>query len=150
MELTINKAKAVVRCIRKVAQEKNIDFLTRPAYQFITLKLGFIAHYDLSGFREVYRDLREFFSRLQTSEYSNDKDYNIRWADRQENDSDFNKWYGEENQKNTAWTIREIVKIARQYEKEITDHFNEKQKEAELKQAEVLAGKHGYSLVEGR
>ena len=150
MELTMVKAKRIVRNIKKIAEEKNIDFLTKPTYQFITLKLGFIAHYNRFGFVEVYRDLRKFFYRLQTSEYSNDEDYNLRWADRQENDSDFKKWYGEQNQKNTAWTIREIVRIAKQYEKEIGEYFDEKQKEAELKHAEVLASKYGYSLVEGR
>lgn len=147
MELTTAEAKALVRNIKKLAEERNIDFLNKSAYQFITLKMGFIAHYDLYGFREVYRDLREFFLELQTSEYSNSKDYNLREADRQESDSDFKKWYGEANQKNTAWTIREIIRIARNYEKEIDEHFGEKEKEAELKQANVLASKYGYSLA---
>ena len=71
----------------------------------------------------------------------------MRWADSQENDSDFRKWYGEDNQKNTAWVIREIIRIAREYEKKINEYFDEKQKEAELEQANTLASKHGYSLI---
>ena len=115
MEISKNTARAIVENIRKVAVKKDISFLSKQAYEFITLKMGFIAHYDLYGFQLVYKDLREFFLRLQTSEYSNDKNYNLREADRQENDSDFKKWYGEENQKNTAWVMREIIKIARKF-----------------------------------
>ena len=147
MELNIDKEIAIAKNIKRVAEEKDINLLNKPAYQFIILKMGFIAHYDIFGFREVYKDLREFFSRLQTSEYSNDKDYNLRWADSQENDSDFNKWYGEDNQKNTAWVIREIIRIAREYEEKINEYFDGKQKEDELKEAGVLASKHGYSLT---
>ena len=60
VELTIDRAKAIVSNIKKAAEEKSIDFLNRPAYQFITMKMGFIAHHDLHGFMEVYRGLRKF------------------------------------------------------------------------------------------
>ncbi len=150
MDLTSDKARRIVSNIRKVVREKNIDFLSKAAYQFIILKMGFIAHYDLHGFRCAYSDLRSFLLRLQTSEYSNDKDYNLRSAERQEGDLDFKKWYGEENQKSTAWAIREIVMIAREYEKEIATCLDERQKQEELKYAGALAAKYGYSLSEGR
>jgi hypothetical protein len=33
---------------------KNIDKLNRTGYQFLNLASGFIAHYDLSGFKSYY------------------------------------------------------------------------------------------------
>lgn len=149
MELTMEKARRIAENIKKVAEERNIDLLNKRGYQFITMKMGFIAHYDLHGFREVYRDLRKFFLRLQTSEYSNDNEHNLRSADREENDLDFRKWYGEDSQKSTAWAIREIVTVAREYEKEIGEVFGEREKAAELRYAEELASKYGYSLIRG-
>jgi len=35
---------------------KNIEELNKTGYRFINLACGFIAHYDLYGFREFYRD----------------------------------------------------------------------------------------------
>jgi len=147
MDMNEGEAKAVVRSLKKVAEKKDIRFLTKGAYQLITLKMGFIAHFNLCGFQSVYQDLREFFLRLQTSEYSNERDYNLREADRQEKDSDFKKWYGQENQKNTAWVIREIVRIAREHEKEVAEVFGKQQMTEELSTASTLAEKYGYQLV---
>jgi hypothetical protein len=37
-----------------IAACKNIDKLNRTGYQFLNLASGFIAHYDLSGFKSYY------------------------------------------------------------------------------------------------
>ncbi|GAI91304.1 unnamed protein product, partial [marine sediment metagenome] len=57
----------------------DIGKLTKATYQFITLHMGFIAHYSLYGFMDRYADLDELRLNLQTSEYSRDPDYNLRW-----------------------------------------------------------------------
>ena len=147
MDISEKQAHTIVGNVKKVAREKNIGHLSRNAYEFITLKMGFIAHYNLAGFQQEYQDLRDFFRRLQTSEYSNDTDYNLRGADRQETDNDFRKWYGHENQKNTAWVIREIVRIARQHEEEVEEYFRKRQMTKELSAARTLALKYGYQVV---
>ncbi len=101
------------RNIRQVFQEGDIRLLTKATYNFITQNMGFIAHYDLQGFQCEYADLDLFREKLQTSEYSEDPDYNLRWADRCEFDRDFLKWYGEAYCKSEAEGIRRIVAVAR-------------------------------------
>ena len=82
------------RNIREVFRYGDIGKLSKATYEFITLQMHFIAHYDLHGFRCVYADLDNFRNMLQTSEYSEDLDYNLKWADKKETDRDFLKWYG--------------------------------------------------------
>ena len=91
-----------------------------------------------------------FFLKLQTGEYSREIDHNLEQADRQEKDLFFKKNYGEENQKNTAWLMREIVHIARKYEREIDEHFGSREKKKDLSAARRLAGKHGFELTAKR
>jgi hypothetical protein len=104
---------ALERTICQVFQKGDIRLLTKATYNFITLNMGFIAHYDLQGFQCDYADLDLFRKSLQTSEYSEDPDYNLRRADRCESDRDFLKWYGEAYCKSEAEGIRRIVAIAR-------------------------------------
>jgi hypothetical protein len=100
------------RNIRQVFRQGDIRLLTQETYRFITLNMGFIAHYDLQGFQCEYGDLELFREKLQTSEYSEDPDYNLRWADQCEFDRDFVKWYGEAYCKSEAEGIRRIVAVA--------------------------------------
>ena len=104
---------ALERTICQVFQKGDIRLLTKATYNFITSNMGFIAHYDLQGFQCEYADLDLFREKLQTSEYSEDPDYNLRWADRCEFDRDFVKWYGEAYCKSEAEGIRHIVAVAR-------------------------------------
>ena len=99
--------------IRQVFRSSgDIGKLTRGTYDFITLHMGFIAHYNLNGFKCTYANLEELRERLQTSEYSNDPDYNLRWADKKETDPDFLKWYGYAYCHSVAKGIRRIIKAA--------------------------------------
>lgn len=64
---------------------KNIDKLNRTGYQFLNLASGFIAHYDLSGFKSYYdepgslrRDIEAFARQNQWSNFrtgERDADY---------------------------------------------------------------------------
>ncbi len=148
MEMTEKKAQVIAKNVEAVARKKDIKVLSMDAYEFIILKMGFIAHYNLFGFHDAYEDLREFFLRLQTGEYSREKDYNLDQAERQANDLFFKNNYGEENQKNTAWLMKELVNIARRYEEEIKEHFNSIEMKKDLSAAKLLAGKHGFKLTE--
>ena len=104
---------ALERNIALVFKTGDIGKLNKPTYNFIIQDMGFIAHYDLDGFQCAYADLDEFRQKLQTSEYSQDPDYNLKWADRYEVDRDFNKWYGPAYCKSVAEGIRRIVSAAR-------------------------------------
>ena len=81
-------------------------------YKFITLQMGFIAHYDLAGFQDAYQDIDVFRETLLTSEYSRDHDYNMRRSKHYELDRDFIKWYGEPYCRSVGQGIRAILQAA--------------------------------------
>jgi hypothetical protein len=49
-----------VKSIEKVLKKKDLKYLTKEAYNFITLRCGSIAHYNIECWRYYYRDLRDF------------------------------------------------------------------------------------------
>jgi hypothetical protein len=49
-----------VKSIEKVLKKKDLKYLTKKAYNFIILRCGSIAHYNIDGWRYYYRDLRDF------------------------------------------------------------------------------------------
>ena len=104
---------ALERSIAAVFRSGDIGRLNSQTYQFIILNMGFIAHFDLNGFRHCYADLDLFRTMLQTTEHSRDPDYNLRWADKYELDNDFIRWYGIAYCKSVADGIRRIVSVAR-------------------------------------
>jgi hypothetical protein len=51
---------SVVHNFRQVIETKDISLMGKELYQFLNLYCGFIAHYDISGFKAVYSPPREF------------------------------------------------------------------------------------------
>ena len=105
-------SKNIIANVELVLTTGDITKLSKKAYEFITMDMGFIAHYDLRGFQCEYADIQEFAHRLQTSEYSQDPNYNLDWAESRQHDNDFNKWYGYAHCKSCADTIRGIAYAA--------------------------------------
>lgn len=127
----------IARNIDKVLQEKDVSLLSPETYRFITLHMGHIAHYDRLGFVGTYKDLRLLCHSLQTSEYSNDPEYNLKWAEE----------YVRRGELDTASTIRRIIGTVRLHESAIDKWFSSTQREEELATANAIAGKYGYKLV---
>ena len=50
----------VVKNFRKVIESRDINAMTKELYQFLNLHCGFIAHYDINGFKSVYSPPKEF------------------------------------------------------------------------------------------
>lgn len=138
--------KAIVKNVEQVFKNAGIKHLNKPTYTFIIGAMGFIAHYDLYGFQSTYEDLRDFVEKLQSGELSRNKEFNLDWANSVERDKQFEEWYGKAYNKSKADAIRGIVAIARKYEKEIFEKFDEQEKNAEINQTRALAEKHGYIL----
>lgn len=44
----------IVNNVRKVIKEKNINLLSKQAYNYLCLCSGFIAHHDFFGFKDYY------------------------------------------------------------------------------------------------
>lgn len=54
---TQRQVQLIVSSFRKVFKTGDIEHLTKPAYNFIYLASGFIAHYNLYGFQDEYRNV---------------------------------------------------------------------------------------------
>jgi len=50
----------VVKSFRKVIESRNMDQMTNELYDFLNLYCGFIAHYNIHGFRQAYAAPRDF------------------------------------------------------------------------------------------
>ena len=50
----------VVRNFRQVIESRDMSRMNKELYQFLNLYCGFIAHYNIHGFRETYASPREF------------------------------------------------------------------------------------------
>lgn len=86
----------VVRSFRKVIETRDMNQMNKELYNFLNLYCGFIAHYNIHGFRETYADPKDF------------SDVFIRHFDR--NHRYFNDVYPchEESYKDTGFTKSEI------------------------------------------
>lgn len=54
--MTDKQKTMIANNVYKVILSKNINFLTKQSYDFLNNCIGFIAHYDLYGFRDYYED----------------------------------------------------------------------------------------------
>ena len=51
---------AVIRNFKEVIESSDIDRMNKELYHFLTLYCGFIAHYDINGFKATYKAPRDF------------------------------------------------------------------------------------------
>ncbi len=51
--------------LKRLLKDRNMERLQNKLYEFIHLNCGFIAHYDLSGFKHTYYDGDEFVRFLE-------------------------------------------------------------------------------------
>lgn len=146
----VYNTKNIVGNINLVFKLKDITKLSKGAYHFITQNMGFIAHYSCEGFQGIYADLRDFTKALQTSEYSGNYDKNLEWADELESENRLTQ-YGEQNRpyvQSEATTIREIVKLARQYQGEIEQEFRLRERQKDINTIKTLMAKQGLTSEE--
>ena len=50
----------IIKNFREVVENKDIDRMHKELYEFLTLSCGFIAHYNIEGFKDTYRNPRNF------------------------------------------------------------------------------------------
>ena len=51
---------AVIKNFKEVIENKDIDRMNKELYEFLHLHCGFIAHYDINGFKATYKSPRDF------------------------------------------------------------------------------------------
>lgn len=54
---TPRQVQLIVSSVRKVMQTGEIEYLSKAAYDYLYLTSGFIAHYNVHGFRDYYSDV---------------------------------------------------------------------------------------------
>jgi hypothetical protein len=101
--------------VRLVFKQNDITKLTKKAYKHITLHMGFIAHYSLYGFQDVYQDVDKFAQRLLTSELSNDAGRNKKIATRYMDDPWFVREYGKAYCQSVSDTNVGIIEIVENF-----------------------------------
>lgn len=60
-------ANAITNNVKKVINSGNIDNLSKASYNFISGISGFIAHYNIDGFKDYYNDVDTFIMDLKNS-----------------------------------------------------------------------------------
>ena len=50
----------IIKNFQEVIEHKDIGRMNKELYQFLTLYCGFIAHYDINGFKATYKSSRDF------------------------------------------------------------------------------------------
>ncbi len=51
---------AVIRNFKEVIEKRDIGKMNKELYEFLTLYCGFIAHYNIEGFKATYMDPKNF------------------------------------------------------------------------------------------
>jgi len=51
---------AVIKNFKEVIEKKDINKMSKELYNFLNLYCGFIAHYDINGFKATYQVPRDF------------------------------------------------------------------------------------------
>jgi hypothetical protein len=50
----------VIKNFKEVIEKKDIEMMNKELYNFLNLYCGFIAHYDINGFKATYQAPRDF------------------------------------------------------------------------------------------
>ena len=104
--------------IKSVFKNRDIKKLKKATYTHITLHMSFIAHFNLFGFQNTYKNLEEFAIRLLTTEYSHNLNHSLKLAESYEHREDLKNQYGEEVIQSWGDATKEIRRIAIAYLKE--------------------------------
>lgn len=128
--------KAIINNLNLVFKTRDIDKLNGPTYNYLYLLSGFIAHYDINGFKHYYQDLRELIKDLSDS-------HDIAYP-RVECSSDCLQidYYNSKYE-----THLEVKKLVEKYEKEIWEIFCRLEQEQDLNTIKLLMRKNNLQEV---
>jgi len=69
--LSARQKTMIVNSVKKAIKTGNIEHLSNTAYKFVSLSSGFIAHYNLLGFRDAYANTQQLKSELISNQTAN-------------------------------------------------------------------------------
>jgi hypothetical protein len=109
-------SRAIIASVRRVFEEEDMGVLTDQAYKHITLHMGFIAHFDLHGFKAYYgAHLQEFARGLIRGEFYYSPEMNEASARRFANDPQLVRDYGPAYCQSACDASLGIIKLAKEY-----------------------------------
>ena len=126
---------AILANVNKVFEMKNINQLNKPTYLFLKNLDGFIAHYDIEGFKSYYTDLRELIHDLNP-------DFLTKDAQRGETNKDFGAFYGKTHNVSVAETKRGLAALSMEYKAEINAHFGKAERAEAVETVKRLVEKY--------
>lgn len=78
-----NQVNRIINSFIKVFKTNDIEHLSKQAYDFIYLASGFIAHYNIGGFKDNYKNVNLFRYELNVNQPHN------QWMNFSPNDEDY-------------------------------------------------------------
>lgn len=130
--MTAEEKRRAFRTFQKVIRSRSIERLDKNLYRHLTQHCGFIAHFDIEGFKAAYRgrSFRRFVEHFDRN-HPNFGGFCPVWVDQPE--------YADIN--------RDMVDFVTAEAPRIYAELDEMERQAELAALQALAAKHGYRLV---
>lgn len=129
--------KSILASVERVFKARDIDKLTGPAYKALMNMSGFIAHYDINGFKHRYQNTSELAEAILNSMDAIRPNY---WRE-----GHFVQNYGKEYCDSKADLYAGLATLAQKYSQELTRHDFEKSKAYEIEQARSILIKYGIT-----
>lgn len=128
--MTKEQKKKVFNNFKKVIEKRDINLMKKPLYEHLHLHCGFIAHFDINGFKATYngQDFRRFvqhFDRKHPSFYG--------WS----------FWVNTDGYKDIN---NDMVDLVTAVAPKIYAELDLKVRNAEIRLLKVLAKKHSYKI----
>lgn len=130
--------KSIINNIRLVFKAKDINKLSKSAYDFLYLTSGFIAHYDINGFKSYYFDLRNLIKDLKDSSDVVNPEYYLSDSFKENNEYYTSK----------AKTLKQVKPLIEEFEDSINIYFADKEREEDIGTINRLMAKHNLNLGE--
>lgn len=129
--------KSILATVERIFKSRDIDKLNGPAYKALMNMSGFIAHYNINGFKHEYQETSKLAEHILRSSDALRPDYH--------REGFFVKSYGEAYANSKADLYAGLATIAQKYVQELTRHDFEKTKEYEISKARHTLTKYGVS-----
>lgn len=130
----------VLASVERVFKTRDIENLTQTAYNTLYLMSGFIAHYNLHGFRAHYSDVCDLAHDILQSSDSRD-------AERYVRDPWFQNEYGIVYCQSKTDVYNGLTELASKYAEQLASARNKELHDAELRLAQRLYNEHKHELV---
>jgi hypothetical protein len=135
------QGKGVVAAMRRYLETGDSEKITTPLYRFLTLKCGFIAHYDLHGFRHVYRDPADLIAARHDGMTGSRFDDHPRSRPVEHSQSVYTDGL------TSVEVYEQMAALVAEKREDVTARSQAQERLREVAQARALAAKHGLTVV---